>query len=137
MANVREATLKLLLDSEKKDSYSNLLINSKLDELQLSDLDKKLLTEMFFGVISYKLTLDFIISKLSKIKLHKISVPLLNILRLGLYQIYYLTKIPVSAAVNESVKLAKKYGHVASTGYVNAILRNASRLEFDSYFIEI
>ncbi|MBQ7668846.1 MAG: 16S rRNA (cytosine(967)-C(5))-methyltransferase RsmB [Clostridia bacterium] len=134
MLSAREVALKTLIEAEKNNSYSNLLLNAKLNELELNELDKKLLTELVYGVISYKLTLDFIISKFSKIKLNKISVPILNILRLGIYQLYYLTKIPVSATVNESVKLAKKYGHTASSGYVNAILRNVSKTEFNSLF---
>jgi len=137
MGNVREYVLKSLLDSENNEAYSNLLLNHKLNNIELNDFDKKLFTHMIYGVISNKLTIDFIISNLSKLKLSKLSKPILNILRIGIYQIYYLDKIPVSAACNESVKLAKKYGHVSSAGYVNAVLRNASRRDFDSYFDEI
>ena len=71
--------------------------------------------------------LDFIISKYSKQKLKKISEWILNILRIGVYQIVFLDKIPQSAAVNESVKLAKRYGHAASAGFVNGLLRNVGR----------
>ena len=52
---------------------------------------------------------------------------ILNILRLGVYPLKFMDKIPVSAAVNESVKLAKRYGHNASSGFVNAVLRNVAR----------
>jgi len=137
MANVRECVLKVLLDSENNEVYSNLLLNNKLNNIELNEFDKKLFTQIVYGVVSYKLTIDYIISKLSKIKLSKLSKPILNILRIGIYQIYYLDKIPVSAACNESVKLAKKYGHVSSAGYVNAMLRNASRTTFDSFFENI
>lgn len=137
MPNVREYVLKVLLEAENNEVYSNLLLNHKLNNIELNDFDKKLFTQIVYGVVSYKLTIDYIISKLSKIKLSKLSKPILNILRIGIYQIYYLDKIPVSAACNESVKLAKKYGHVSSAGYVNAMLRNASRTEFDSFFDNI
>ena len=133
----REISLRVLLDIEKGASYSNLALNSKLNNIELSDLDKAFVTKLVYGVITYKRTLDYIISKLSKVKIKKISEPILNILRTGLYQIYYLDKIPNSAVVNESVKLAKKYGHQASANFVNALLRNASNKEKEEYFFDI
>ena len=132
--NAREVSLKILLDIENEDAYSNLLLNSKLNNVELSDLDKAFVTRLVYGVITYKITLDYIISKLSKIKIKKISKPILNIIRMGLYQIYYLDKIPNSAIVNESVKLAKKYGHQASANFVNALLRNAGKKQKDEFF---
>ena len=78
----------LNLDIENGEAYSNLLLNSKLNTVELSDLDKAFVTKLVYGVITYKRTLDNIVSKLSKVKLKKISKPILNILRLGLYQIY-------------------------------------------------
>ena len=62
-----------------------------------------------------------------KQKIKKISDWIINILRMGVYQIIFLDKIPLSAAVNESVKLAKRYGHQASSGFVNGVLRNVGR----------
>ena len=106
--NAREVSLKILLEFENGDAYSNLLLNSKLNNVDLTDLDKAFITRLVYGVITYIRTLDYIISKLSKVKLKKISKPIVNILRMGVYQIYYLDKIPDSAVVNESVKLAKK-----------------------------
>lgn len=133
----REISLRVLLDIEKDESYSNLALNSKLNDVELPDLDKAFVTKLVYGVITYKRTLDYIISKLSKVKIKKISNPILNILRMGLYQIYYLDKIPNSAVVNESVKLAKKYGHQASANFVNALLRNAARVSKESFFEDI
>jgi len=135
--NAREIALKTLLDIENGEAYSNLLLNSKLNNGELSDLDKAFVTKLVYGVITYKRTLDYIISKLSKVKIKKISTSILNILRMGLYQIYYLDKIPDSAVVNESVKLAKRYGHQASANFVNALLRNSTKIEKEEYFIDI
>ena len=135
--NSREIALKILLEYEKSDAYSNILLNSELNKFDVSDIEKSLITKLVYGVITYKRTLDYIISKLSKVKLKKISAPIINILRLGIYQIYYLDKIPDSASVNESVKLAKKYGHQASANFVNALLRNVSRKSKDEFFENI
>lgn len=132
--NAREVALKVLLEFEKAEAYSNLLLDSELKKIELSDLDKAFVTKLVYGVITYNRTLDFIVSKLSKIKLKKISKPILNTIRMGLYQMYYLDKIPNSAVVNESVKLAKKYGHQASANFVNALLRNASNKAKDNFF---
>lgn len=137
MVNAREISLKILLEFEKEEAYSNILLNSKLKNIDVSDTDKALITKLVYGVITYKKTLDYIISNLSKIKLKKISESILNILRLGLYQIYYLDKVPNSAACNEAVKLAKKYGHQSSANFVNAILRNASRKKKEEFFENI
>ena len=71
--------------------------------------------------------LDEVIKKYSRIRIKKISPWILNILRMGIYQIAFLDKIPESAAVNESVNLAKKYGHEVSSKFVNAILRKISK----------
>lgn len=132
--NAREVSLKVLLDFENGEVYSNLLLNSKLNNVELSELDKAFVTRLVYGVITYKVTLDYMISRLSKVKVKKISKPIINILRLGLYQIYYLDKIPTSAVCNESVKLAKKYGHQASANFVNALLRNAGTKQKYEYF---
>jgi 16S rRNA (cytosine967-C5)-methyltransferase len=80
--------------------------------------------------------LDAIIQKFSNIKLKKISKYILNILRCGIYQMFFLDKIPVAAAVNESVELAKRYGHNASSRYVNGVLRNVKMVDFEDVTIE-
>lgn len=67
----------------------------------------------------------------SSIRIKKISPWILNILRIGIYQIAFLDKVPVSAAVNESVNLAKQYGHEASARFVNAILRKIEKNEME------
>ena len=88
--------------------------------------DRALLRELVLGVTRWKLALDDVIFKHSKIKKHRVSPVILTILRLGVYQLNYLDKIPASAACNESVKLAKKYGNEGSARYVNALLRSVA-----------
>lgn len=123
----REIALKALYKIEKEDAYSNITLNQVLKENKnIDERDVGLISELVYGTITWKLTLDEIIKKYSNIKLKKISVWILNILRMGIYQIIFLDKIPKSAAVNESVNLAKRYGHKSSSNFVNAILRKVS-----------
>ncbi len=127
MANgipAREYVLKALYRIETKEGYSNLVINELLSEKDIGSVDRPFITELVYGVTSMKLMLDYLIDKNSRIRANKISPWVRNILRIGLYQVLFLTKVPHSAACNESVKLAKKYGHRGSAGFVNAILRN-------------
>jgi len=127
VVNARELALKALHRVDQEAGFSNLVLEDTLRKENISDLDKSLITEIVYGVTSRRLTLDYIISIHSNIKVNKISPWIMNILRMGLYQMLYLTKIPVSAACNESVKLARRYGHQASAGFVNAILRNMKK----------
>lgn len=118
--NPREVAVKILVSINEKKAYSNIQL-SKMEHMD--PRDENLVREMVYGIIENKLYIDHIIGKASKIKLKKIHPYILEILRIGIYQILFMDKIPNSAAVNESVKLAKKYGHKGTIGYVNGILR--------------
>ena len=90
MINARELALRILMDIENNKAFSNILLNNKLLESGLNVLDKRFVTQLVYGVVGNKLTLDHIIRKCSKIKFNKISLPILTILRVGIFQIYYL-----------------------------------------------
>ncbi len=124
--NSREAAFKILYDVEQNGAYVNRALSDILRRGGLSSPDAGLCEELVFGVLKYKLTLDYIISEFSSVKLRKISPSVITILRLGIYQIRFLDRIPTSAAVNESVKLAGKYAS-RSRGFVNGVLRGAAR----------
>ena len=123
----RDTALKILYDISEKGAYSNIALNRHLEAERLGDTDRGFITELVYGTVKWRLKIDWIISQFSNIKLKKISPWILNILRAGTYQLLYMDKVPESAACNESAKLAKKYGHQASTGFVNAVLRNIAR----------
>lgn len=125
MITPREKALLTLYDIEFKDKYSNLAIKDALSA-DMQKRDKAFCTQLVYGVVRKKLTLDYIISRYSKVKLKKLSKYVLLILRMGIYQIYFLNSVPDSAAVNESVLLAKKYC-IKSSGFVNAVLHSAIR----------
>ena len=123
----REAALKALYEIEYNGAYSNMAVKNTLKNSDMSERDKALFTALVYGVSDKKITLDYYISQFSKIKLKKISKYILIILRMGVFQLVFTDKIPQSAAVNESVKLAKRYGHGASAGFVNGVLRSVSK----------
>lgn len=132
----RELALKILYKIDKEQAYSNIVLNEviKQNRKKLNDKDIGLISEIVYGVTTWRLTLDEIVKKYSKIKLKKISPWILNILRMGVYQIVFLDKIPKSAAVNESVNLSKKYGHSSSSNFVNAILRKIEKIDYEEFF---
>ncbi len=127
----RELAINILYKIENADSYSNIELDKEFNKSDLDAVEKGLASELVYGVLTWKITLDEIIKMYSSIKLRKISPWIINILRIGIYQIVFLDKIPISAAVNESVKLAKKYGHDASSKFTNAILRKIEKNEIE------
>ena len=131
----REIALKILYKIDKEDAYSNIELNEQIKQNRknLTEKDIGLISEIVYGVTTWKLTLDEIIKKYSKIKIKKISPWILNILRMGIYQIIFLDKIPKSAAVNESVNLDKRYGHKGSSNFVNAILRKVGKEDMKEF----
>lgn len=127
MSGARSVALKALLRVDGEEGYSNLVLDSVLASASLSHPDRALATTIFYGVLERRITLDYIIGLFSKTPVHKLSPTVREILRIGVYQIRYLEKIPASAAVNECVKLAKENGEFRASGFVNAILRNLLR----------
>jgi 16S rRNA (cytosine967-C5)-methyltransferase len=102
-----------------------------------SKRDRALLNALVYGVLRWRGRLDYIINRHSKTRLSRIDPSVLNILRLGLYQIGYLTRIPGFAAVNTSVELVKSTSTPWAFGFVNAVLRNAARDYPDVVFPDV
>ena len=124
--NARESAFLSLQKYENSGVYSNIELSYAIERGNLEGSEKSLYTALFYGVIERKLTLDYYISLLSDRK--DIDMNIRIILRLGLYQLLYMTKIPESAAVNESVKLATRfYARKNSGNYINAVLRSFLR----------
>jgi 16S rRNA (cytosine967-C5)-methyltransferase len=124
---VREIAIKCLYDVMEKKGYTNIVIDKHLTDNSLKEIDRGFITEIVYGTIRNIFKIDYIIRQNSKIRLKKISPWIINILRAGVYQIMFMDKVPVSAACNESVKLSKKYGHGATSKFVNGVLRNIGR----------
>jgi len=125
-SNPRIAAFEILLRINKERSYADILIDQELSTGVLQGPDRRFLPELVYGVLRRQATLDYIIKNFSSQKLERLERTVLLLLRLGLYQIFYLNRVPVSAAVNETVKMAKVLAPRA-TGFVNAVLRSADR----------
>lgn len=124
MANPRFEAVKLLIKIENEAAYSALTIKDALKDVSFDDKrDTAFAVSLIYGVLENKITIDYNISLYLNSSISKLKSNVLNILRTGAYQILYLDKIPVSAAVNESVKISKKMSASYSSGLINAILR--------------
>lgn len=126
MINTRKIALDGLLKVEKDKAYSNLTLDAFLDKINPEPRDKAFISALFYGVIEKKITLDYNLSEYLDKPIKKLKPEVLVILRLGAYQILFMNKVPTSAAVNESVKLAKKYCSFAA-GLINAVLRKVDK----------
>ncbi|MBI5178065.1 MAG: hypothetical protein HZA04_02245 [Nitrospinae bacterium] len=126
MVNVRETALKLLVKTFREDAYSNYLYESAATNRDWSQTDRAFLKALYFGVLRQMLLLDRLIGAKCRSPYRKVPDIIKMILRLGLYQILFMDRVPHSAAVSESVTLAKRYGHQGTAGLVNAILRRYS-----------
>ena len=118
----RALAYKILKNALSDGTYSNIAIDSALKKNQLSDADAGLLTAIVMGVTERRLTLDYIIDKLSA-RPDKVEDDVRVLLQMGIYQVLYLDRIPEYAAVNETVELSTR----RSRGFVNAVMRELLR----------
>lgn len=124
--NVRNAAVQLLETIEKNQAYSNLLLNSTIEKNEISKVDVGLLTEIVYGTLQRKMTLDFYLKPFIE-KNKKLQSWVVNLLRITVYQMVYLDKIPDRAAIFEAVEIAKRRGHKGIAGLVNGVLRSIQR----------
>ncbi|MGE7601851.1 16S rRNA (cytosine(967)-C(5))-methyltransferase RsmB [Peribacillus sp. NPDC097675] len=123
---VRDIALDILESVEKNQSYSNLLLNNLIKKHQLSAVDSGLLTEISYGTIQRKMTLDYYLQPYIK-NPKKTQSWVINLLRLSVYQMVYLDKVPDHAIIFEAVEISKKRGHKGTQSMVNGVLRNIQR----------
>lgn len=126
--NVRALALEILLEVTGGTEYSHVAIRGTLEKYQYLDKqDRAFLTRVSEGTIERMLELDYIIDQFSKIPVNKMKPVIRNILRMSVYQMKYMDRIPDSAVCNEAVKLARKKGFGNLTGFVNGVLRSIAR----------
>lgn len=126
-ANPRKVALNVLHKVAAEGAFANIALNAGLNAADLAPRDRGLATELVYGTLRRQGTLDYILGLFLTKPIGKLPLWILLILRMGLYQMRYMDKIPDSAAINESVKLAKKFGHQGTAGLVNGTLRNIAR----------
>lgn len=126
--NTREIVLQMLLEILEKGEYSHIVLKGVLDKYAyLEKTDRSFIKRLTEGVVERKLELDYIINQFSKTKTERMKPMIREILRMGVYQIFYMEKVPDNAACNESVKLAQTHGFASLKGFVNGVLRSAAR----------
>ena len=127
----RETALNVLIASRQEGGWSNGLLKTYISRDRLDKRDAALATRLCYGVLQNRYKLDFYLQSLLTGKVKDLHPAIRDILHLGLYQIYEMDKVPQSAAVNESVDLAKKYCKKQrfAPGLVNAVLRKAAQNE--------
>ncbi|MBO8127686.1 MAG: 16S rRNA (cytosine(967)-C(5))-methyltransferase RsmB [Peptococcaceae bacterium] len=133
----REMALQVLKAVEADGAYANLALNRVLKQHQPSKLDRAFATELAYGSLRSLNTLDWIIARFLQKPLAAQSVWIRNILRTGVYQIFYMDKVPPAAACNEAVELAKKFGSPGVAKFVNGVLRNVVRQKDKIIFPDI
>ena len=124
--NVREIALDILTAVQKNKAYSNLSLNHAIKESELSAKDIGLLTELVYGTIQRDMTLDYYVSPFIK-NPKKIQPWVLSLLKMTVFQMQFLDRVPERAAVHEAVEIAKKRGHRGVASLVNGVLRTIGR----------
>ena len=125
--NAREVVVDILLEIDRDGAYANIALRKALDDYKGSVQDKGFITEITNGTIKYRRRIDYVISQFSKTPNKKMKPLIRNVLRMSVYQIMFLDKVPVSAACNEAVKIVKKRRMAGLSGFVNGVLRNIAR----------
>ncbi len=121
----RETAARVLLQREKGAEYTEDILTGELAGASFSPSDRALAVELTYGVVRWQATLDWLIARKTRQGAPKGAVRIL--LRLGLYQLFWLERIPDHAAVHETVSLAKRLGWARQAGFVNAVLRGYLR----------
>jgi 16S rRNA (cytosine967-C5)-methyltransferase len=123
--NPREIACGVLLEREAGKHYVENLLEAALVRSRLSPADRGLLQELVYGTARWQATLDWLIARKTPGRTQKPGLQI--VLRLALYQVFWLSRIPDHAAVNEMVEMAKRRGFGAQAGFVNAVLRGYLR----------
>ncbi|MBQ3074487.1 MAG: 16S rRNA (cytosine(967)-C(5))-methyltransferase RsmB [Clostridia bacterium] len=125
MSSARVLAFRSLVKSIKEGKYSNLEVNSTLEKEDLSSEERALYSRLYLGVTEKKITLDYLLSRISSIPLNEVEPEVLCLLELGAYQILCMDRIPDRAAIFETVEIGKRVCRSAVT-YLNAVLRKLS-----------
>jgi 16S rRNA (cytosine967-C5)-methyltransferase len=124
--NARETVLRALTALRLHQLRSEEALNAAIKKDGLDPRDASLCARIFYGVLQNRLFIDDCIAAYSSVKLPKLHPQVLDILRLSVYQLLFLSKIPVNAAVNEGVTLTRKNANPRAAGLVNAVLRRVT-----------
>ncbi len=126
--NVRELALDILLEIAERGGLSHVVLSQALSKYQyLEKQDRAFVTRVTEGTLEYLIQIDYVLGKYSSVKVQKMKPVIRTLLRMSVYQILYMDRIPDSAVCNEAVKLAAKRRFQGLKGFVNGVLRTVSR----------
>ncbi len=126
-ADPRRAAIEALQRVHRDGGYSQLVLDSLLRDSAFSPADKALVSRLFYGVLERRLTLDFLIGRCATMPIKRMHPRVLELLRVGIYQLLYMDRIPDAAAVYETVRLTRVMGQPKASGFINAVLREVLR----------
>ena len=125
--NVRKQAVDILVRVELDKAYADILLDQVLQAGNISDKDRSLLTEIVYGTLRWRGRIDFHLKQLTRRSFDETDPFIKNLLRITLYQISFLDRVPDYAALNEAVNLAKMHAGSRVSGFVNGIIRNLIR----------
>ncbi|WP_217585653.1 16S rRNA (cytosine(967)-C(5))-methyltransferase RsmB [Lentibacillus saliphilus] len=123
---LRMAILDVLIKIEQKSGYSHLVISHEINQQHISKKDEGLFTEIVYGTMQRKMTIDFYLDAFLK-RNQKLQPWVKMLLRMSVYQMVYLDKVPDHAIIHEAVEIAKQRGHKGIASLINGVLRNIQR----------
>lgn len=123
----RDAAVAALLKIQEQGGYSNIVLDDVLERSGLMNADRAFASRLLYGVTERRLTLDYLLNKVSSTPVKQMDAAVREILRVGAYQLIYMDKIPVFAAINEAVGQTRSFGCHRLSGFVNGVLRQVHR----------
>lgn len=124
----REIALDILIEILERSGYSHIILRQALNKYQYLDkTERAFISRITEGTVEYLLQIDYVIDSFSNTKVKKMKPVIRTILRMSVYQLLYMDRVPDSAVCNEAVKLAVKRKFTGLKGFVNGVLRNISR----------
>lgn len=123
----RSAAVKALLTIHEEDGYSNIVLDSLLEKVSLDADDRAFASRLLYGVIEKRLTLDYLLNKTASTPVKKMQPAVREVLRVGVYQLVYMHKIPAFAAIHEAVEQTRVFGFSRLSSFVNGVLRRIER----------
>ncbi|MDD4335168.1 MAG: 16S rRNA (cytosine(967)-C(5))-methyltransferase RsmB [Desulfotomaculaceae bacterium] len=132
--SAREIALQVLKAVEGEGAYAGLALNRIIEKYRPGKLDRAFATELAYGTLRYLKTIDWTLEQFVKQPLSAQTASVRNILRLSVYQLFYLDKVPDSAACNEGAEMARKHGHPGTVKFVNGVLRSILRRKAEIAF---
>ena len=129
--NARDAVVTALLKIYEQGGYSNIVLDEMLEQSSMADSDRAFSARLLYGVTERRLTLDYLLNKTSSTPVKQMDSAVREILRVGVYQLVYMDKIPSFAAINEAVGQTRTFGCGRLSGFVNGVLRQVGRRYVD------